>query len=191
MSSPERIEPRAAAIRLADEWNIPYPVAEQIVKGVLLGGQCYVRGRRWIGEPLRDISKEIAAAQAQESGIPGSGMIPWGFTDVEMDWRGLIEHGRPLVPTAYEHNVVAAEARAADMPTLKSNDELRAVEFLAPRLQENPTIKRDDARKMLGTKFPTLGKRGFVERVWPNARVRAGLRAVAPPGPKSKQNPRP
>lgn len=80
------------------------------------------------------------------------------------------------------------EAADDRVPALTSNDELRAVDYIAPKLQENPHIKRDVAREMLGTKFSTLSGRGFDERVWPNARARAGLPAAAPPGPKPKSN---
>jgi hypothetical protein len=184
--SPKLIEPHDAAYRLAREWNIPHPAAEQIVKGVLLSEQCIVVGKPPSG-PLQDVSKAIAAA-IRATYMPSTSMImiPWGFTDVKMDWRGVLEHGRPLVPAIWEHAVAEAEDGPADMPPLKSNDEFRAVEFLAPRLQEN--TKRDDAWKMVATKFPTLSKRGFDERVWPNARVRAGFRAAALPGPKPKRN---
>ena len=40
-------------------------------------------------------------------------LIPWGFTDVGIDWDHLLEHGRPLVPEMWEYFVAAAEAPVA------------------------------------------------------------------------------
>jgi hypothetical protein len=137
---------------------------------------------------LRDISKEI-------SGEFGSTFSPAflfsrEFVDVEIDWNGLIEHGRLLVPSAYEFVVQEAEKSRAEVGpnTLFSNDELRACHYLAPRLRDDPNMKVDDALAICKSKFLTLSKRGFRERVWPQAREAAGLEAVAPPGPKPKIN---
>jgi len=92
------------AFQLASEWNIHYTVAEGIVRGALRGGQVYVRGRGLYDIELRDISKEIGATLMQGS------LISREFDDVEVDWQDLLEHGRPLVPTAYKDIVAAAEA---------------------------------------------------------------------------------
>jgi hypothetical protein len=181
MPPPELVELYAATNRLAREWNIPVFIAEQIVRSVLRDGECFVRGKGRFDLELRNISGEVGAALS-----PGF-VYPLGFTDVAIDWNDLLKYGRRLVPSGWEPFVAAADD-SANMPALKSNDELRAVDFLAPRLREDPNIKRDDAWKMLRTKFPTLSKRGFEERVWPNARARADLPAAAPPGPKPKSN---
>jgi hypothetical protein len=179
------IDPHAAAYRLASKWGIPHPVAEQIVKGVLYGGHCFVVGRR-LGEPLQDVSKAVAAAMSSAY-MPSTSMIPWDFTDVKMDWNDLLEHGRKLVPPMWEQFISAAEDGLADEPALTSRDEHEAVAFLAKHLKLNPAMKRDDAWRSFGARFPTLSKKGFLERVWPQARQAAGLKAAAPPGPKPKQ----
>jgi hypothetical protein len=179
MSSPELIEPHAAEYRLADEWGIPYPVAGQIVRGVLHGGQCYVRGRR-LGEPLRDVSKEIAAAM---SAMPSTSMIPWGFTDVEIDWRGLIVHGRPLVPTAYEHDVAATKKPRSAKPD--ADYERRATDLVIGLLKANGGMTRENARQACKEKFPELTDRAFERRIWRGARKALGLgRAMSPGRPK-------
>jgi hypothetical protein len=143
MPSPELIEPHAAVYRLADEWNIPHQAAEQIVKGVLHDGQCYVRGRHR-GGPLRDISRDLATALA--SSYCPHGPVPWGFTDVQMDWNGLLKHGRVLVPTAYESDVATAEARAADVQ-VGSNGKHPLNEKMADKITANYIKRKEAARE--------------------------------------------
>ena len=187
MPSRELIAPHDAVSRLAFTWNIPHSVADQIVWDALMDEKCYVRNR--FGGSMRDVRKELAKALAAAmswSYFRSSLLVlPHDFERVELDWHDLIKHGRSLVPPEYEYAVAATEADV--LPVLQSNDEVRAVEYLVPRLEKNPTIQREDARKMLGKRFRT-SKRGFVQRVWPNARAGAGLSAAAPPGPKRKQN---
>src|SRR6516164_5593603 len=112
MSSRELIAPRDAVDRLVITWRIPHSIAEQIVEGVLLGGQCFVRGRRLGERVLRDISKEIAAAMASSYYKPSFPflILPHDFTDVAIDWHDLLKHGRSLVPPEWEQAVAAAEA---------------------------------------------------------------------------------
>jgi hypothetical protein len=100
MSQPEWIAPRLATHRLADHWNIPSWIADQIVRGVLLGGDVLVRGRDH--NALRIISKEIGAT------LDPNFLFSWKFSDVEMDWNGLLKHGRNLVPSLWEYCVSAA-----------------------------------------------------------------------------------
>jgi hypothetical protein len=105
MSQPEWVEPHLATHRLAHYWDIPSQIAEQIVRGILQNGDILVRGR---GRGLsfdtgwRVISKEIGAT------LHPSSMISWEFSDVEMDWNGLLKQGRNLVPSEYEYWVSAA-----------------------------------------------------------------------------------
>jgi hypothetical protein len=126
---------------------------------------------------VRNISKEIAAAW---SSYPMShSLIPWGCQDVEMDWRGLLEHGRKLVSTMWEQFVSAAEARSTD-------DATKAVTHVAEKLATDPNRKFDDAWKDCKKAFPALSGREFRFYVWPQARTAAGLERHAPPGRKSK-----
>jgi hypothetical protein len=55
---------------------------------------------------VRDIREDIAEALLK---YPLDILIPWGFSDVEIDWNGLIEYGRRLVPSAYEFVVQQAK----------------------------------------------------------------------------------
>jgi hypothetical protein len=180
---PEWVKLYDAASRLATKWDIPHFIAEQIIRGVLRGGECFARGKGRGEFELRDISKEIATALAREAGLPGSGMIPWGFTDVELDWNDLLKHGRKLVPTQYEFWVLKANRQKT---TEKHFDECRAIEFLTERLKSDPDMKRDDALGACQAAFPALGWRGFKHRVWPRAREAAGLARLASAGRRRK-----
>jgi len=60
MPKRELVKLHDAAGRLASKWDIPSSVTEQIVKAVLQGGKCFVRGRRLGEMGLRDISREIS-----------------------------------------------------------------------------------------------------------------------------------
>jgi len=171
-----------AAFRLASKWGIPSSVTEQIVRAVLQGRKCFVRGRRLGEMGLQDISNEI-----------GTSPFPHlDFRDVEIDWNDLLKLGRDLVPSVYEYWVSAAEdAEVGPYRTLKSDDERKAVGLLAERLRTDPNMKRDDAWTICHTAFPKLRERGFLSRIWPQARGVAGLEPTAPPGPKPKKNRRP
>jgi hypothetical protein len=175
----EWIEPYKAALQLRHEWNIPYEAAQDIVQGVLLGAKCSVRGRR-AGHGLRDISKDIAAALSKDYITPGcSNLIPWGFSDVEIDWNGLLKHGRELVPREWEYLVSAAEASS-------TGDATKAATYLAEKLAIDPNMKFDDAWQDCKKAFPALSGREFRPYVWEQARKAAGLERHAPPGRKSK-----
>jgi hypothetical protein len=173
----------AACLELASKWGIPLSVTEQIVRAVLQGGACFVRGRSRFDLGPRDISREIGPTLLHGS------LISLDFTDVEIGRNDLLKLGRELVPTEWEYLVSAAEAEAedAELEPLRSNDEIKACNYLKQHLEADHNIKRDDAWKSFGARFPTLTKHAFRTRVWPHARRAAGLGASAPPGPK-KQN---
>jgi hypothetical protein len=107
MSLPKWVALFIASCELACHWGIPSWVAEQIVRGVLQGGECFVRGRGPDGI-LRDISREIVAT------LSPSVLASAVFSDVEIEWNGLVQQGRKLVPPEWEQFVQAAEARSAD-----------------------------------------------------------------------------
>jgi hypothetical protein len=170
MSSPELIEPHRAVLRLADEWTISHSAAREIVKGVLRGKKCLVIGSSRLGEPPHDISEKIADALATTY-VPSIALIPWGFADVKMDWNGLIEHGRKLLPAIYEPIVAAAEARTADgqdRPTLAAEIKMR--DWLLQQVNDPPARKDDvlaEARagRLIGKVGKRLGRNSF-DRAW-------------------------
>src|SRR5260370_28999958 len=92
----EWIKPYEAALQLRHEWNMPLEAAQDIVRGVLLGAKCFVRGRCPGETGPRDISREISNEFG--STFPPALLFSQEFIDVEIDWNGLLEHGRKLVP---------------------------------------------------------------------------------------------
>jgi hypothetical protein len=110
----ELVKVHDATGRLAVEWKLPTSAAQDIVRGVLLGAKCFVRGRRPGETGLRDISEEISREFG--STFPPAFLSSREFVDVEIDWNGLLEHGRLLVPSIYEHTVAAAAAEATTTP---------------------------------------------------------------------------
>lgn len=61
------------------------------------------------------------------------------------------------------------------------NDENQAIAVLAEALRENEDLTRREAKALV-----RIGPRAFQNRVWPEARKLAGLKAIAPPGQKRK-----
>jgi hypothetical protein len=125
--------PSFAASRLASHWDIPDFIAEQIVSGVMEAGKPgTVRGRRQYEPGLRDISEEISAIMRWRRAIDPTMRDPYSpdFADVEINWDHLLELGRNLVPTEYEHSVSAAiekqredaQSRTQHDPTARSED---------------------------------------------------------------------
>jgi hypothetical protein len=112
LSKTEWIEPYAAATRLANQWDIPPTIAEQIVWEILRSGQVLVRGVPTLSLQSslivpRFISKEIGATLRVGS------LFSLGFRDVEMDWNGLVAHGRNLVPSWVQIREYATSKEAA------------------------------------------------------------------------------
>jgi hypothetical protein len=114
--------------------------------------------------------------------------------------------GQQLAPptTAEIVGAISNEIAAAGQPSVqgtqavsKSNDdglthltargETEAIEALAMQFGKNlDQTTRDVALAWLRSEGFTLSDRGFLNRVWPSARVRVGLLAKAPPGAKKK-----
>jgi hypothetical protein len=150
MRSIEPINPYAAPSRLAAEWRINIWTAENIVRGVLCSGKCFVRGRDPSDMMVRDITEDIAAALLKE---PRAGLIPWGFADVEMDWRGLLKHGRYLVPSWVKVRSENARPRKRPGPkpgTLRRYDDAdRALFSDLERLVKDGGLSKTAAAKRL------------------------------------------
>jgi len=102
MPKRELVKLHDAAGRLASKWDIPSSVTEQIVKAVLQGGKCFVRGRRLGEMGLRDISREISMEFG--STFPPALLFSREFVDVEIDWHDqmlTMNVGRPTLLQGY------------------------------------------------------------------------------------------
>jgi hypothetical protein len=69
-----------------------------------------------------------------------------------------------------------------------ARDETAAIEALASQLRGNDKLKRRDAMSWCRKEGFILTERGFPNRVWPSARVEAGLEAKARAGRKRKSS---
>jgi hypothetical protein len=184
MSQPEWIKPWLAVGRPADLWDISSHTAEQIVRGVLRGGDVLVRGKDFSDTGLRIISKEIGATLSRDF------LHSWKFSDVEMDWNGLLKHGRNLVPGESEYWVSAAieklEARsgANDRPTAAAETEMKL--WLLRQADDPPGRKADifkwaKSGELIGEKGKALGHNSFA-RAWDQAAPQTWKR----PGKRTK-----
>jgi hypothetical protein len=122
-------------------------------------------------EGRRDILiSEIASAKLQDDGEYRDCLITkdWHasdapfFRDVHVSRSDLLAMFRPPIPTA--------------------KDEAGAITALANLLRERPKLRRADARRHLAAEGFKISGQGFLNRVWPQARLQAGLEAVAPSG---------
>ena len=67
-------------------------------------------------------------------------------------------------------------------PAPTTKDEAGAIKAVADLLRETPKLRRADARLHLAAEGIQVSDRGFLNRIWPKARLEAGLEAVAPAG---------
>ena len=65
-------------------------------------------------------------------------------------------------------------------------DETAAIEALAAHLKKDPDLRREDAVAWCRAQNFIISVRGFQSRVWPRARIEAGLGSLAPSGRKRK-----
>jgi hypothetical protein len=186
MSQPEWVDPHLATHRLGYYWDIPSQIAEQIVRGILQNGDVLVRGRGRglrFDTGLRIISKEIGTT------LHPSSLISWEFSNVEMDWNGLLKQGRNLVPSDYEHWVSEAIEKLEDRSGAKHRATASAETEMNTWLRQqadDPSGRKADIFKwaksgeLIGEKGKKLGRRSFA-RAWdqaaPHAWKKPGKRA--------------
>jgi hypothetical protein len=140
-------------------------------------GTPYWRRSRISGAPVetaetrRDIpASEIADANLRDDNEYRDCLIP-------KDWHAL------NVP--FHRNVVILRAdllKVFKPPARTAKGEAGAITALADLLRERPKLRREDAREHLIAEGFQISGRGFLNRIWPKARLEAGLEAVAPSG---------
>jgi hypothetical protein len=80
-----------AATRLAGLWKIPQSIAEEIVQNVVEGGKIDIRGSAAYQQVPKIITGKIR--------FFSKGLFVSDFSDVEIDWNGLVEEGSKLIPS--------------------------------------------------------------------------------------------
>src|SRR5262245_53633305 len=122
-----------------------------------------------------------------------------GAYGVAVAWHKI---GKPAATTPAENPIVndpeaaatpattPAPERATERPRYsRSDQEWEAAQALAAILRPDDSVKRDDVamqfvRQFMAERGYRFSERGFLQRIWPDARTLAGLDRLAKPGPK-------
>jgi hypothetical protein len=107
--------------------------------------------------------------------------LPYCWVPRDLLERWLAKHRLPASPARFEP--LPPEATQA---TTTGKDISGATKLLHEllKLEENKSIKRDDALAKCREKYPNLSERAFLQSVWPDGRVLAGLPRRAQHGRK-------
>jgi hypothetical protein len=93
MSAIEWVSLSIAVERLRTLWGLPDEVCEQILRNVIHGGHVDVRG-----VPRYELVPQIITEQIRTSLLPNVlAAVEWD--SIEIEWTGLLDHGRKLVPS--------------------------------------------------------------------------------------------
>jgi hypothetical protein len=87
-----------------------------------------------------------------------------------------------------KHELPPSPARFKPQEDAVVSDEEGAIKALAAHLKQKPECRREDATEWCRQRGFTITARGFQSRVWPKARVRAGLQEKASAGRKPKRS---
>jgi hypothetical protein len=81
-----------AVARLENLWSVPRLIAEGIVRNVLQGGTVEVRGVARYQQVPQIITEQIRTA------LSPNYLVSPDWESIEIDWNGLLMHGRKLIP---------------------------------------------------------------------------------------------
>jgi hypothetical protein len=93
MSAIEWVSLPIAVERLKTLWGLPDPICERILRNVIRGGRVGVRG-----VPRYELVPQIITEQIRTSLLPNF-LAALEWDSIEIEWKGLLDHGRKLVPT--------------------------------------------------------------------------------------------
>jgi hypothetical protein len=102
----------------------------------------------------------------------------WNWAELPLD---LLELSTPNVIE------ILASDSVGKIKTAKTiKDQTAAIDALVPHLKNNPDLKRNEALELLKRSGLAVSGRGFQAEVWPRARKKTGLPALASAGAKRK-----
>lgn len=93
MPTIEWVSLNVAVERLRSLWGIPPLIAEDIVRNVIQGGKVDVRA-----VTLGRLVPQIITEQIRSELVPNA-LFAVNYENIEIDWNGLLVHGRKLIPT--------------------------------------------------------------------------------------------
>jgi len=132
---------------------------------------------RAISTNLVTLSARIQSATAPVQGLPAD---LWPILEV-LDWQNRLARDPQGV---FYYSIHAASARRRSATVAIAAQESAATKALASELKNHPNLKRAEAFAWCREAGFELNGRGFQQRVWPKARLQAGLAERAQPGRK-------
>jgi hypothetical protein len=158
MSMSKWVELLIASVRLATLWNIPQPIAEQIVRNVAQSGKAQLRAvpaHRSI-PPFISIPQFITSAELNlHPKVLGS--LDWGL--IEIDWNDLLLQGRKLMPSEFDFaqhqddevgndDLKSASKTQIDEQILATYDDIEAAAEKPPNVTEIIPLVQQQLREL-------------------------------------------
>ena len=132
-------------------------------------------------KPLNQLTKsDIAELREAPLAVQGLPADLWPILEV-LDWQNGLARDPQGV---FYYSIHAASARRRSATVAIAAQESAATKALASELKNHPNLKRAEAFAWCREAGFELNGRGFQQRVWPKARLQAGLAERAQPGRK-------
>jgi hypothetical protein len=168
--------------------GLPPGVASKIREGLRSGKNLEV----WRGH-LSQLLPPLRGATVEPSDIPSPlrpRAVDWRKSSFKEPWT--LPKSSVTAPTLCHIGIELARDDVTDVLCRRgesagtARDETAAIKALASQLKSNPQLRRNVAARWCSEEGFKLTGRGFQSRVWPKARVLAGLQETAKPGRKPK-----